>query len=358
VNAALARVVAFVAIGLVVLGAAVWSVAGGTWFTTTERVVMRFDGSVWGLQVGAPVVLRGVRIGHVAAVGLEPSEASAARSATSPVGRLRIPVHAEIEREAIAPLAAGGADPRALIEGLVAAGLVARLAPQSLLTGQLYVSLDLRAAGPGAAPAAAPGAAPAVVPKAGSGEPIEIPTAAGGFSALASQLETLDLAGLVTDLRAAAGAARQGLEGARLAETLAEFRLAAADLRSLAKRIDARIDPLAAQAGGTLADAGSAARGLAAAAERLGGAAARAEALLGPDAALAQAARAVQQAAAEFGRTAEGVRATLGPEAPLATQLQSSAEELTRAARAVRRLADTIEQEPESLLRGRAGEGR
>ena len=59
-------------IGLFIIGAIVLMVAGviivgsGKFFVHTVRAVMYFDGSVQGLQIGAPVTFRGVKIGSVA----------------------------------------------------------------------------------------------------------------------------------------------------------------------------------------------------------------------------------------------------------------------------------------------------
>ena len=63
------RVGLFTLAGLGVLALAVVLV-GGHWFVARESALMRFSTSVYGLQVGAPVVFRGVRIGLVKTVQL------------------------------------------------------------------------------------------------------------------------------------------------------------------------------------------------------------------------------------------------------------------------------------------------
>ena len=64
------RVGLFVVAGLTLLVGAIALVLGGQVFTPSDRVVMRFTGSVYGLQVGAPVVFRGVNVGYVVGLGL------------------------------------------------------------------------------------------------------------------------------------------------------------------------------------------------------------------------------------------------------------------------------------------------
>ena len=64
-----------VAIGAFVLGAILIAIATmlllmGSGFGTKETVVMVFDGSVKGLSVGAPLALRGVKVGEVTDIDL------------------------------------------------------------------------------------------------------------------------------------------------------------------------------------------------------------------------------------------------------------------------------------------------
>ena len=65
----------FVVAGLVLVFITLFSIAGGELFTRKERVVMYFGGSIYGLQVGAPVVFRGVRLGSVTTIGLTQDKA-------------------------------------------------------------------------------------------------------------------------------------------------------------------------------------------------------------------------------------------------------------------------------------------
>ena len=55
--------------GLALLVMAVASVFGGRLFADSERAVLHFNGSIYGLQIGAPVVFRGVRMGGVVSIG-------------------------------------------------------------------------------------------------------------------------------------------------------------------------------------------------------------------------------------------------------------------------------------------------
>ena len=56
---------AFVVAGLALVAVAIIAMAGGRLFAHKGRAVMHFGGSVYGLQEGAPVVFRGVRVGTV-----------------------------------------------------------------------------------------------------------------------------------------------------------------------------------------------------------------------------------------------------------------------------------------------------
>jgi paraquat-inducible protein B len=102
-------------------------------FTRKVNFVLFFDGSVRGLNIGAPVEFKGIRVGKVVDVRLEfdPQDTS-----------FRIPVLIEIEPERV--ISKGEANsPYKVLKTLVDRGLRARLETGSLLTGKLYVELDM-----------------------------------------------------------------------------------------------------------------------------------------------------------------------------------------------------------------------
>jgi paraquat-inducible protein B len=104
-------------------------------YARKAQYLLFFDESVRGLSVGAPVEFRGIRLGEVLDIRLE---------FNSDDFTFATPVLAEIEPERIEVVGARPepGDPRT-IRRLVAEGLRAQLKPGNLLTGQLYVDLDI-----------------------------------------------------------------------------------------------------------------------------------------------------------------------------------------------------------------------
>ena len=96
--------------------------------------VSYFDGTVRGLNVGAPVEFGGIKIGEVVDVKLEfdPKAVS-----------FRIPVLAFIEPERIDILGEATAEDNEILAELVSKGFRAQLRTGVLLTGQLYVNLGI-----------------------------------------------------------------------------------------------------------------------------------------------------------------------------------------------------------------------
>jgi len=98
------------------------------------RWLLNFDGSVRGLSVGAPVEFRGIKVGEVIDIKL-------AFDYNTMV--FRIPVVIELEPERIKTTGKEMTDRRQRIEILVEKGFKAQLKQGSLLTGQLYIDLDI-----------------------------------------------------------------------------------------------------------------------------------------------------------------------------------------------------------------------
>ena len=118
-------------VGAVVLLLVALLVWGGTGlFRTKLDYVLFFDSAVTGLNKGAPVLARGVKVGEVTDVQLR-------------WGTPLIAVYIALEPEAVKGTAKGG--PAQAIERAVREdGLRAQLRMQSFVTGVLYVALDVR----------------------------------------------------------------------------------------------------------------------------------------------------------------------------------------------------------------------
>jgi paraquat-inducible protein B len=359
------RVGLFTLVGLGLLALAV-VLAGGHFFVAREGALMRFGTSVYGLQVGAPVVFRGVRVGQIVAVDLAPAGP----------GGVAIPVTAEFERKALRNLLGAGAgagdggveNGGGLVQALVARGLVARLATQSLLTGQLYVDLDIVAArAAGARPGGAASAPVAAAATAGSSTLPVIPTAPSQLQSLQAQLEGLDLAQIGRDLSAITASMRQLLAGPEPARMLARATDAAQSLQRLADRLEREVGPLSRSAQATLGEgqraasavgqgASQLARSADQMAQQVAAAASQVQGQVGAlsgagVAALAQ----VQRSADAVALAAEALRAAAGDDSGLRLNADRALADVSKAARALRELAELLERHPESLLRGRTG---
>ncbi|MCU0736186.1 MAG: MlaD family protein [Methylotetracoccus sp.] len=128
------------ALALLVIGLLIFG--GGKLFETDIiRYVIFFESSLNGLDVGAPVKMQGVKVGDVKSIALQFDREHA---------KVYKPVVIEIDRKSF--LGAGGKPPERGItyeqqkknrDKLVDAGFRARLETQSLLTGLLYVDIDL-----------------------------------------------------------------------------------------------------------------------------------------------------------------------------------------------------------------------
>jgi paraquat-inducible protein B len=131
---------AFIVGAVALIVAAVLVFGKGKLFTETNTVVMYFEGSVNGLNAGAPVKFRGVDIGSVL-------EVQALYNPDDYTGQVKVVAEIEPRRfsevvdgviVASAPQSRGAEEQRIMIER----GLRAQLQMQSFVTGLLYVELN------------------------------------------------------------------------------------------------------------------------------------------------------------------------------------------------------------------------
>ena len=119
--------VALIVIGLLVLGR-------GQFFSDTQTFVLYFDGSIKGLNIGAPVEFQGVRIGSVTDMHV---------IYVSKTSEYLTPVYIQLEVNRIRESQSrqSRAERREYLKSLIQRGLRAQLVTQSLVTGQLIVQL-------------------------------------------------------------------------------------------------------------------------------------------------------------------------------------------------------------------------
>src|SRR5439155_9984162 len=137
----------------------------GTLFKKSHKFICFFRGSLNGLNVGAPVKVRGVQIGSVAEIRLrlDPSDGRF-KAERGVLGSL--PVILDVDES---QLTARGGTGEALkpeeLNGMIKHGLRAQLGTESLLTGLLYIEVDLH-----------PGTPLKLMLEPGSSPYLEIPT--------------------------------------------------------------------------------------------------------------------------------------------------------------------------------------
>ncbi|WP_137919733.1 MlaD family protein [Hydrogenophaga sp. 2FB] len=329
---------AFVVAGIALIAVAIITLAGSNYFTRTERTVMYFSGSVYGLQVGAPVVFRGVRVGSVDSIQV---------SYDREKDTFSIPVVASLDADTLRGLDGKqlDADAGPALTALVQRGLTAQLSTQSLLTGLLYVDLDLR-----------PQRASSKRGDTGHNA-TEIPTTPTAIQAFRDQLEGIDLRKITDDISAIAASARAVISGPQLNQALSDMAQITATLKRASERLDKRLDPLADELQRSLVSTRTAMDSMNKAAGSVnqtavgvGRTSDQVAEILAPDAPLVQN---LQRAANEVSRTAGALREATSGDSNLMVGADRALDDLSRAARALRDLAEALEQQPDSLLRGR-----
>ncbi len=226
-------------IGAFVVGAAalllvallVW---GGTGlFRTRLDYVLFFDAAVTGLNKGAPVLARGVKVGEVTDVQLR-------------WGTPVIAVYIALEPQALKGTAEAG-PARAIERAVREDGLRAQLRMQSFVTGVLYVALDVRPD----TPIVLRGLDPRVPELPTIPTDLEVWTAK--LERFAATIEKVPLEQMAQTTAAVLEDVKKIVESKETRDLFRNTNAAIADARTFVGRVDAQIDPLLAQLKGTLA---------------------------------------------------------------------------------------------------------
>ncbi len=120
----------FVIFGLIIAFLAILLLGSGHLFKETERFVLYFNGNLTGLDIGAPVVYRGVRLGSVCDIRI---------TFNTDTGQCRTPVYVELDQNRIEFTGSGSYTGGLAYQ--IKKGLRAQLQSQSFITGKLLVML-------------------------------------------------------------------------------------------------------------------------------------------------------------------------------------------------------------------------
>ncbi len=311
-----AKVGAFVLTGLAILVVTVAVLGSSKFFSRPVKVVTFFESSVNGLVPGAPVKFKGVAIGQVLDISLVIHSAEEAK----------IPVLLEIDQNSFYQ------DPDQLeltnpteLQKAVRNGLRATLEMESFVTGRLYVSLDVFR--------------DADEPHyEGDGKVPEIPSRRTGLKKLMQSLNDVDVAGIgrqlneiltklntsLAELNVKAlndkldkllGSAEDLISSPKIVETVDAFRVTATKTQEVLASLEAEIRPVSDN--------------------------------------LQTTAKTATAALVEMQTVGADVRRVLSVESPVMSELTRAMEEITDAARSLRRLSDELGRDPSVLIKGR-----
>jgi paraquat-inducible protein B len=298
------------AIGLIVAGILIIS-GGKLLLTDKTNYVLYFKGSVKGLNIGSPVSFRGVNIGTVTDIQLVVNEQAS---------DIRIPVIIEIDNTKFIRPQAGqsllGDDDS--IAGLIEAGLRAQLQLQSLLTGQLFIQIDFLPNTP----------VKLVEDSKSRWAPQEIPTIPSPIEIIGKLLEDVPMDKVKKHILAAIEGLDRLVNSDELHQSITALHASLDSFLQLVTNLDRQLEPVASNVNLTLNDAR--------------------EALQKADMTLDD----IRGTMAQADTTLQSADALFSDEQVL-TALDSALNEITSAAYAIRILAEAINNQPESLIRGR-----
>ena len=294
-------------------------------FSRTHDIIVYFNESLNGLNEGAPVKYRGVTIGSVKRVMVRYNQAT--NDMAMPV-ILEIEdklVHQRLGDEAGMSFYASSTDDR-VREERIKRGLRASLQTESLVTGVLYVDMQID-----------PHAPPPVFHQLEKRYP-EVPTEPTQIKQLFNNLASLDIHGLQTNLDGLISQLRTTVNDLKMADInagvtnllvsvnrlvtdpditngLAALRPTLDQYKDLGAKVTSQVDPLVGSVTNTLGEA--------------------------------------NRALAQIRGAGENLRTMLAPDSPVRNDLDLALEQLAGAAQSISSLVDFLKQHPNALITGR-----
>lgn len=308
---------AFIVGALLVVFFALLFFSGGRIFSQKERVVMYFDGSVQGLQIGAPIKLKGVVLGEITdiQINFQSDDKPALTAVTADLVLQRINSKGtDVNNE--------------FLVDAIKQGLRAQLNYQSFLTGLLYVELDFH---------------PDTPPQLYNFQQdfLELPTIGTDFEEISKGLQEINVKELVDNLDKLTADISELVESGAVVDTITSVKSAADSIDIAARSITAEAKTANEQLTLTTLELTKLLQSLNREIPGISN---------NINSSLVQ----LQHSLENINKTAESLNGTVAEDSPLMYQLQQTLKEVSRSANALRDFSTTLDEQPEALWRGRS----
>lgn len=309
------------ALALVVAGVLIFG--SGDFLKERYKFVLFFQDSVKGLNVGAPVVFLGVKIGDVKDITViqDPSKSS-----------FYIQVIIELTsgkmKKSITKEFSGAEETYEYCNQLIEQGLRAQLGLQSVVTGQLQIELDFY-----------PEEKAILVGM--NTKYKEIPTIPSTFEKFTKTLENLPLEEIVNKLSFFLNRVDVLLKSPELRESLRSMKLTMEDIRKFSHTMNQQIQPLLQKLDTVLMAYTQLAQNLD---QRVDPLSSNFQELV----------NVVTQASKQADQTLKTIENMVGENSVTTVELTTMLKEFSTAARSIRNLAEYLNRHPETIVRGKA----
>ena len=307
---------AFIVGAMVLIFIALIFFSGGRLFSKKEKVIMYFEGSVQGLQIGAPVKLKGVVLGEITdiQINFQNDDKTILTAVTADLIMERInskgaSVKGEFFTEAIKN------------------GMRAQLNFQSFLTGLLYVELDFYPESP-------------VKLYGLQSDYRELPTVATQFEELSKSFAEMDIKGMVTHIDEFAIELNKIIKTGEIQAAIKNVKRAAISIEKTSNNVNLQVSQLAQNIEKTRAEIDKLLAELNTRTPEIAHS-------------LNKSLQDLSLSLDQINKTAVSIDNNFSEDAPLMNQLNTTLNDISRSAQAFRSLSETLEQQPESVLRGK-----
>lgn len=308
------------ALALVVAGVLIFG--SGDFLKERYKFVLFFQDSVKGLNVGAPVVFLGVKIGEVKDISVIEGPLK-----SSFYIQVVIELTSGKIKQSISKEFSGARETYEYCNQLIKQGLRAQLGLQSVVTGQLQIELDFK-----------PEEKAVLLGE--NDQCQEIPTIPSTFEKFTKTLENLPLQDIVDKLSSSLNRIDALLKSPEIREILHSIKLAMEDTRKFSYKMNKQIQPLLKKLDAVLETYNKLAQNLDQKIDPL-------------SSDIQELVRVVTDASKQADKTLKTIENVVGEDSVATVELTTTLKEFSSAARSIRNLADYLNRHPETVVRGK-----